>query len=241
MRRFLFAVAALLLISVSVPAQDKDLISVNPGFDDMTISIAGFDLKLGPSDEEFMSVDFITPVNLGLTTLVGNEGYPDTWFLKNLFFSDDIVTLKMGGNRPGALFLSTGARLECFSFRMADGRAIFIDDTGVPYRNGGTVYKKSLLKLNYIGVPVSLGINLNKRFSLAATGTFEFLFDANNKLKTPKTVTHLDNLNRYRCSVELSLMDNEDVGFFVNYGLTPVFLESSGIDAHTISFGFRLL
>lgn len=243
MRRVLIIAATALLVCPTVSAQSSKLLKVKPGYGDMTVSIGGLKFKLGPTErkDEFISIDYFCPLQIGMTALSGDFSYPDPWFIRNIAVSDDIISLKVGGKRLGSLFLSTGVRLSCFNYFMADGRAIYIDEYGVPYRNGEEVYSKSKLKLCYLGVPVSAGMKLTDRFSIGATATFDLLIDARNKLSSPKILTRLDNLNRYRCSAELFLVDKDGLGFFVNYGLTPVFLKSSGINAHTVSFGFRLL
>ena len=236
-----------MMICATVFAQNEELLTLNTAEEDMTVSIAGFDLKLGPSGKHgshhglSSSVDFFTPMNISILTMTGAEDVvPDIRIPRSWSMYDDLVSLSLYGRSHRGLIFSTGIRLSYFNYRLSDGLAMTMNETGVPQFVTGTVYDKSKFKLTYLGVPVSLGIRMGNSFTVSATATFDMLVDARNKVKEPVSKTQLDNLNPYRSSVEVSMGSN-DFGIFVNYGLTSIFKESSGIDARTLSIGVRLL
>lgn len=236
-----------MMICATVFAQNEELLTLNTAEEDMTVSIAGFDLKLGPSGKHgshhglSSSVDFFTPMNISILTMTGVEDVvPDIRIPRSWSMYDDLVSLSLYGRSHRGLVFSTGIRLSYFNYRLSDGLAMTMNETGVPQFVTGTVYDKSKFKLTYLGVPVSLGIRMGNSFTVSATATFDMLVDARNKVKEPVSKTQLDNLNPYRSSVEVSMGSN-DFGIFVNYGLTSIFKESSDIDARTLSIGVRLL
>ena len=236
-----------MMICATVFAQNEELLTLNTAEEDMTVSIAGFDLKLGPSGKHgshhglASSVDFFTPMNISILTMTGAEDVvPDIRIPRSWSMYDDLVSLSLYGRSHRGLIFSTGIRLSYFNYRLSDGLAMTMNETGVPQFVTGTVYDKSKFKLTYLGVPVSLGIRMGNSFTVSATATFDMLVDARNKVKEPVSKTQLDNLNPYRSSVEVSMGSN-DFGIFVNYGLTSIFKESSDIDARTLSIGVRLL
>ena len=236
-----------MMICATVFAQNEELLTLNTAEEDMTVSIAGFDLKLGPSGKHgshhglSSSVDFFTPMNISILTMTGAEDVvPDIRIPRSWSMYDDLVSLSLYGRSHRGLVFSTGIRLSYFNYRLSDGLAMTMNETGVPQFVTGTVYDKSKFKLTYLGVPVSLGIRMGNSFTVSATATFDMLVDARNKVKEPVSKTQLDNLNPYRSSVEVSMGSN-DFGIFVNYGLTSIFKDSSDIDARTLSIGVRLL
>lgn len=246
MKKYLFAAAAL-LFSVSVSAQDAELLTVTPEEDNMTVSIAGFDIKLGPSAGSgssrrglYTEARGFSPVNIGLTTFMGEDETPEIRIPRSWYMSADIASFGIHGRAKFSPFFDTGIRLSHYNYRLDDGRAFTITDNGVPAFIDGTVYDKSKFKLTYLGVPVTLGMRLGHDFKISATASFDILVDARNKVKAPKIKTQLYDLNPYRTSVELAIHGN-DCGIFVNYGLTSMFKESSGMDTHTLSIGIRLL
>lgn len=246
MKKYLTAAAALLL-SFSVFAQDAELLTVTPQEDNMTVSIAGFDIKLGPSDGSggsrhgiYTEARGFSPVNIGLTTFMGEGETPDIRIPRSWYLSTDIASFGIHGRARFSPFFDTGIRLSHFNYRLDDGREFTIMDSGVPAFIDGTVYDKSKFKLTYLGVPVTLGMRLGHELKISATASFDILVDARNKVKVPKIKTQLYDLNPYRTSVELAVHGN-DCGIFVNYGLTSMFKESSGLDSHTFSIGIRLL
>lgn len=245
-KRFLAAIVPM-MICATVFAQNEELLTLNTAEEDMTVSIAGFDLKIGPSGRHgshhglASSVDLLTPMNIGILTMMGAEdAVPDIRIPRSWSLYDDLVSLSLYGRSHRGLVFSTGIRLSYFNYRLSDGLAMTINEAGVPQSVPGTVYDKSKFKLTYLGVPVSLGVRLGGSFTVAATATFDMLVDARNKVKEPVSKTQLDDLNPYRTSVEVS-MGSDDFGIFANYGLTSIFKESSGIDARTFSIGVRLL
>ena len=245
-KRFL-AVLVPMMICATVSAQNEELLTLNTAEEDMTVSIAGFDLRLGPSGKHrsnrglASSVDLFSPMNIGILAMTGAEDVvPDIRIPRSWCLYDDLASLSLYGRSHCGLVFSTGIRLSYFNYRLSDGSALTINETGTPQLIAGTVYDKSKFKLTYLGLPVSLGIRLGGSFTMTATATFDMLVDARNKVKEPVSKTQLDDLNPYRTSVEVS-MGSDDFGIFVNYGLTSIFKESSGIDARTLSVGVRLL
>lgn len=245
MKKILFAAAAMLL-SLMAYAQDLDLLTVTPEEDDMTVSIAGFDIKLGPAKGSgashgiYTSAEGFSPVNLGVATIICDRDIPGIRIPRSLNLNADIISFGVHGRERNSLFFETGIRLSHYNYRLNDGRALTINDSGFPEFIDGKVYDKSKFKLTYLGVPVSLGLRLHHNFKISATASFDMLVDSRNKVKAPKEKTQLYDLNPYRSSVELSI-HGHDCGLFVNYGLTSIFKESTGLDAHTLSIGIRIL
>lgn len=236
-----------MMICVSVHAQDNELLTLNTDEDDMTVSIAGFNLKLGPSAKHdghhglYSSVDLFSPLTIGVATMTGDDGrLPDIRIPRSWSMYDDLVSLSLYGRRHRGPVFSTGIRLSYFNYRLHDGYAMTVNEAGIPALIDGKIYDKSKFKLTYLGVPVSLGMRIGSSFQLEATATFDMLVDARNKVKDPKSWSEIENLNPYRTSLELSLVSN-DFGMFINYGLSSIFNQSSGIDARTLSLGIRLL
>lgn len=243
----LFMALVPMMICVSVHAQDNELLTLNTDEDDMTVSIAGFDLKLGPSERSHggnrlcSSLNFFTPMSIGVLTMTGAEDVvPDIRIPRSWSMYDDLVSLSLYGRGHRGPIFSTGIRLSYFNYRLHDGYAMTVNESGIPGLVDGTMYDKSKFKLTYLGVPVSLGLRIGSSFKLEATATFDMLVDARNKVKDPKSWSELEDLNPYRTSLELSL-GSDDLGVFMNYGFTPIFKEGSGIDARTLSLGIRLL
>lgn len=245
MKKIMFAAAALLL-SLTAFAQDSDLLTVTPEEDNMTVSIAGFGIKLGPSTGSnsshgaYTSAEGFSPVNIGVATIMCDQDIPEIRIPRSWHLNTDIVSFGLHGRSKNSLFAETGIRLSYFNYRLDDGRAITINGNGVPEFIEGAVYDKSKFKLTYLGVPFTIGFRVNRSLKISATASFDMLVDARNKVKKPKAKTQLYDLNPYRSSVELSVYGH-DCGLFVNYGLTSIFKESTGIDAHTLSIGIRLL
>lgn len=244
-KRILMALAPM-FVCASVFAQDNELLTLITGDDDMMVAIAGFDLRLGPSDRSheeralYGSVNFFSPVNIGVLTMTGAEDIvPDIRIPRSWSLYDDLVSLGLHGRGHRGPVFNTGIRLSYLNYRLQDGYVMTVNEAGVPCIPGGDLYDKSKFKLTYLGVPVTLGMNIGKSFRLNATATFDMLVDARNKVKDPESWTRLDDLNPYRVSAELSL-GSKGFGVFMNYGLTSIFKDGSGIDARSLSVGVRL-
>ncbi|MDO5442063.1 MAG: hypothetical protein Q4G10_00165 [Bacteroidia bacterium] len=242
-----FFMAALpLFVTVTLAGQDGSLLRVTPEDKDMTVSVAGFDIKLGPSDRDRHrsgiggSVDFFELFDLGMATMVCDRDIPDIRIPRSWNFSGDIISLSAYDNPVRRIKFSTGIRLSYYNYRLEDDLAMEINGIGIPELIGGCTYDKSKFKLTYLGVPVSIGVKIGHSLRLTGTATFDMLVDARNKVKDPKTKMKLDGLNPYRTSLELSLWGHY-IGMFVNYGLSSIFSEASGLDAHTLSIGLKFI
>lgn len=237
-------IAAMLLMPAAAFAQDE-LLKVTPEDDNMTVSVAGFDIKLGPADSRagghryYTSFEGLSSLNMGIATIMCGNEMPEIRIPRSWYFSTDLVSVGIHGRANGTPFFDTGIRLSYYNYRLDDGRALTITDSGIPQFVDGSIYDKSKFKLTYLGVPVTMGMRIKRNFRISATATFDMLVDARNKVKTPKYKTRLNDLNPYRTSLEIAVHGSE-CGMFVNYGLTSIYKESSGLDAHTLTIGVRL-
>lgn len=235
-----------LLLSISASAQSENILIMTQEEDNMTVSVAGFDIKLGPSSRYRgdarvgSSMGFCSLFDIGMASIVCDGDIPAISIPRSWSYSGDIVTMSLFDNPFRRVKLSTGIKLTHFNYRLRDNYAISINSEGIPEQVGICPYDKSKLKLTYIGVPVSLGVRIGHSLRLTGTATFDMLLDARNKVKSPKSKTKLDNLNPYRTSVEVSVWGHE-MGMFINYGLSSIFSEASGLDARTLSIGLKFI
>lgn len=244
MKKLILALAAFAALSAGAFAQDLDMES----FNEIPLS------KDGSRIETDLGLGF--PMYFGASTLV-NPTYKGEWAAaeklmpgfqemqipRSFVYGLDMVSLgfKMDGV-PVEASLSLRWTFMDFTFK----------NTAYTFREVGHTYlpspidvetvsydgKKSKIHANYLGVPLRVKLNVGKGFVYAGASA-ELFISGYTKYKNPKVRTSNNGIfSPFRATVEAGF-GYGGLGFFVNYGLTPLFpVELS--DARTLSFGLVL-
>jgi len=160
---------------------------------------------------------------------------------KNFVYGLEMVSLHF--SKPdGLLDVSLGLRWTFMDFTLSNSALTFrkgSSDVYIPYpielEASGYDGRKSKIHANYLGVPLRLTLDCGKVKPFLGVSA-EYLVSGYTKYKFPKH--HQDAapvFNRFRATVEGGIYYGV-LGFFVNYGLTPLFPESLS-DARTFTFG----
>jgi len=250
MKKLVLILAAFLSVAATGLAQDRE------------IDLNSIDLsKKGSRVETKLHIAF--PMYFGWSVLT-NVNYKGAWAGSELIPSGSthFLDMKTGQSfmyclETAALHFSKPGGMLDFSIGM---RCTFMDlslqNTQYTFRNtmlgsGGNFYptliknealnydgRKSKIHANYIGVPVRLTFNFGKA-RVYVGGSAEVLVGGYTKYKFPQYRQDATPLfNRFRATVEGGLQYGI-LGFFVSYGLTPVFPNSLS-DARALTFGIVL-
>ena len=244
MKKILLALAALTAFSLGVSAQDLDI----EGFNEIPLS------KEGSKIETDLGFGF--PMYFGASTLINPSytgewaaaeklvpGFMDTQIPRNFVYGLDMLTLNI--RVDGApLDFSLGLRWTFmdFTFKNPGYTLRQIGQTYLPYaidvETPSYDGKKSKLHANYLGVPLRVKFNAGKGFIYAGASA-ELLISGYTKYKKPRVRTNNNGIfSPFRATVEAGF-GYEGLGFFVSYGLTPLFPAELS-DAHTLSFGLTM-
>ena len=254
MKKLALILAAVLSVAATGLAQDREI-------DLNSIELS----KKGSRVETKLHIAFPMYFGWSVLTNVNYKGAGDN----HLSFGDiqvpttlNFLDMKTGQSfmyclETAALHFSKPGGMLDFSIGM---RCTFMDlslqNTQFTFRNtmlgsGGIFYptliknealnydgRKSKIHANYIGVPVRLTFNFGKA-RVYVGGSAEVLVGGYTKYKFPKYRQDATALfNRFRATVEGGLQYGI-LGFFVSYGLTPVFPNSLS-DARALTFGIVL-
>lgn len=252
MKKLVLILAAVLSVAATGLAQDRE------------IDLNQFEIsKKGSKVETKLHVGF--PMQFGWSVLT-NVTYKGAW--NNLLSFGDVnlpaylnfLDMKTGQNfmysletaalhfsKPGGLLdFSIGMRCTFMDFSLQNTQYTFrpMGGSGIYHlytiKNEALNYdgRKSKIHANYIGVPVRLTFNFGKA-KLFAGASAEVLVGGYTKYKFPKYRQDAAPLfNRFRATVEGGLQYGI-LGFFVSYGLTPLFPDSLS-DARALTFGIVL-
>lgn len=254
MKKLVLILAAVLSVAATGLAQDREI-------DLNSIELS----KKGSRVETKLHVAF--PMYFGWSVLT-NVTYKGAWE-NSLSYGDiqlpthlNFLDMKTGQNfmysleaaavhfsKPGGLLdVSIGMRFTFMDFSLQNTQYTFRNNMlgggGIyypyPIKNEALNYdgRKSKIHANYLGVPVRLTFNFGKA-KLYAGVSAEVLIGGYTKYKFPKYRQDATPMfNRFRATVEGGLQYGI-LGFFVCYGLTPLFPDSLS-DARALTFGIVL-
>ncbi len=156
------------------------------------------------------------------------------------------VGIAFGYRHVFGLYTGIGLSWNNYSFnhpvRLSKGED-HIEGTLIDENVEGIV-KKSKLGVFYVQAPLMLEVRPTRNFFMAAGVTGGIRANAWTKVKFENGNKEKDHSDYYLNLLKLDASfraGSDDVGFFANFNLLPLFYESSGPTAHTLSFGFSML
>ena len=244
MKKILLAVAAFAALSLGAFAQDTDLES----FNEISLTKEGSKIET--------DLGFAFPMYFGASTLAGATykgewavaeklipGFQEMQIPKNFVYGLDMVSLgfKMD-DAPVEASLALRWTFMDFTFKNSAYTLREVNHTYIPSAIGleTTSYdgKKSKIHANYLGVPLRVKFKIGEGFVYAGASA-ELLISGYTKYKKPRVrTTNSGIFSPFRATLEAGF-GYEGLGFFVLYGLTPLFPQGLS-DARTLSFGLVL-
>ncbi len=169
----------------------------------------------------------------------------DTQTGKNFVYGLEMAAIHF--SKPGGLLdVSVGLRWTFMDFTLSNPALTFRSSgSGARYfpyfiKSEALNYdgRKSKFHGNYLGIPLRLTFDCGK-VKVFAGASAEYLISGYTKYKFPKYRQDATPMfNRFRATVEAGIQYGI-LGFFANYGLTPLFPDGLS-DAHTLTFGLVL-
>lgn len=168
--------------------------------------------------------------------------------MRSWVFNYNIADVGIAFSRSHVVGLYTGIGLSWnnYSFnhpvRLSKGED-HIEGTLIDENVEGIV-KKSKLGVFYVQAPLMLEVRPTRNFFMAAGVTGGIRANAWTKVKFKDGNKEKSHGDYYLNLLKLDACfraGSDDVGFFANFNLLPLFYESSGPTAHTLSFGFSML
>ena len=242
MKKILLALTALAALSLGAFAQDME------SFNEIPLTKEGSKIET--------DLGFAFPMYFGASTLAG-EAYKGEWAVaekmipgfqemqipKSFVYGLDMVSLNFGMDEaPLKVSLSLRWTFMDFTFKNPANTFREVNHTYIPYAIGLETAsydgKKSKIHANYLGVPLRIKYKIGDGFVYAGASA-ELLISGYTKYKKPKVrTTNSGIFSPFRATLEAGF-GYEGLGFFVLYGLTPLF--PAGLsDARTLSFGLVL-
>lgn len=250
MNKLTLTVVGLALAALSASAQENHVVIDYNSWDHFNkVEISKDDRRVETS------VDFAFPMYFGTSVLrdvnylnewaVAEKSCPDFLDLdtrKNFVYALELASVHF---RSRVVDLSLGLRWSFMNFTFSNPDFTLrrgADKVFYPYpiklESASYDNTKSKLFASYLGIPVRLNLHYGKA-TVYAGASAELLLDAYTKYRQPKVrQTATGAFNDFRATVEAGV-SFYNVGFFVNYGITPLF-KGALSDAHTITFGLTL-
>lgn len=244
---------AILAISAAAHAQTDSLMTVdNEG---LNLNVAGFSVTLGGKAEPVKAKKRYRPygtnvfgIKWGVTRMTDSPYY-GRWdgmgdFLnlsgKSNSLSIEPISWNVALDRKRITWIQVGANLTWDNYHFFNPKTLLNNQEGylMPYHLEGKV-KKTTMNTFYLGAAFGLGFRIGN-VKLGANATPEVLCYAESRYKNPKKgSTEIQGLNPIRLKAGVTMMV-DFFGLYVDYGLTPVFKEGTGNDAHMASIGLKL-
>ena len=244
---------AILAISAAAHAQTDSLMTVdNEG---LNLNVAGFSVTLGGKAEPVKAKKRYRPygtnvfgVKWGVTRMTDSPYY-GRWdgmgdFLnlsgKSNSLSIEPISWNVALDRKRITWIQVGVNLTWDNYHFFNPMTLLNNQEGylMPYHLEGKV-KKTTMNTFYLGAAFGLGFRIGN-VKLGANATPEVLCYAESRYRNPqKSSTEIQGLNPIRLKAGVTMMV-DFFGLYVDYGLTPVFKEGTGNDAHMASIGIKL-
>ncbi|MBR2064558.1 MAG: hypothetical protein IJ971_07685 [Bacteroidales bacterium] len=244
---------AILAISAAAHAQTDSLMTVNN--EGLNLNVAGFSVTLGGKAEPVKAKKRYRPygtnvfgIKWGVTRMTDSPYY-GRWdgmgdFLnlsgKSNSLSIEPISWNVALDRKRITWIQVGANLTWDNYHFFNPKTLLNNQEGylMPYHLEGKV-KKTTMNTFYLGASFGLGFRIGN-IKLGANATPEVLCYAESRYRNPKkSSTEIQGLNPIRLKAGVTMM--VDVfGLYVDYGLTPVFKDGTGNDAHMASIGLKL-
>ncbi len=168
-----------------------------------------------------------------------NQNFMDLRSSKSIYFGLDVVSLKLPLNDKGNLSLKTGLNLMCYNYT-------FADDITLTYQNNiitpvaiESSNKKSKLATTYLAIPLSLSIDLGKKFTLEPGLYAGVLINSHTKYKKPKVKSdYLRGVNDAVAGASLTL-SHDGFGIYCDYNFTSLFEQDRGPECNALTVGIK--
>lgn len=239
MKKIMLVLAAFAALSMGAFAQDLDS-DIN-------------EISLTKEDSPFHAdLHLAAPMYFGTSVLV-NPTNKGAWAMydkiqemqtgKNFVYGLEMASVHFFAD-GSPLDISLGLRWTFMDFTFKDS-SITLREAGdyfvpVPIKleNAGYDGKKSKIHANYLGIPLRFSFQADD-FRAFVGASAEYLVSGYTKYRNPKFRQGASGIfNSFRATVEAGVT-YKSLGFFVNYGLTPLFPEALS-DARTLTFGVVL-
>lgn len=244
---------AILAISAAAHAQTDSLMTVDK--EGLNLNVAGFSVTLGGKAEPVKAKKRYRPygtnvfgVKWGVTRMTDSPYY-GRWdgmgdFLnlsgKSNSLSIEPISWNVALDRKRITWIQVGVNLTWDNYHFFNPKTLLNNQEGylMPYHLEGKV-KKTTMNTFYLGAAFGLGFRIGN-VKLGANATPEVLCYAESRYKNPKkSSTEIQGLNPIRLKAGVTMMV-DFFGLYVDYGLTPVFKDGTGNDAHMASIGLKL-
>lgn len=259
---FIMAVSASLLAPMKASGQ-KDSLIVRAEGSQLRIEAAGFGITLGKDGSEFSNAYQDKPYrhsrvstslgsasfDLGFNVLTGVDYYGQ-WEDKGDFLDMHgwrsvrvgwvPIAVEVALDRRGTVSFVAGLKLTADNYMFSQPYTLKENPDGIlmPYKLEGNI-KKSKLTATYIGIPIQLSFKVSNDVYISGHVCGDLLLKAHTKYKKPKVKDNISGLSPFRLSAGGSISFG-CVGIFCDYGITSLFKDNIGADAHTLSIGLRL-
>lgn len=252
------AAAAAACDTVRQEPSDSLLFSVRrserPG--EMVLQVAGLDVSFGRPDSLVRSKrnrrvkwEFLNNIQLGFTRLQGIDyaGYApelgnfmELQHGKSVHFGSDMFCLSVRLNRKNTIRFSTGVSLGLDNYRLADNTVTLLRRDGriVPVKLEEPADKSKFVTMN-CGLPLRLTFEPVRHLQLSALVSCDFAIGISSIYKHPYVNHELSGLNPVQVSTGAEVTYHS-IGFFVRYGLTPLFRSGQGPECRPLSFGITI-
>ena len=251
MKRIITLFAVLVATASAAHAQSDSLVVFDTQGDKLGISIAGFNISLGETAKEKYTEIVTNFLGLGFGGMVlTSSPYYGPWeserdilgiYPANSTRIDlEIVSWNIPLDPRGRYYYRVGTMFSYDSYSFRNNITLINDSEGylMPVPLEGQI-KSTRLKANYWGINMGLGFKVNKVI-IMVQGTAELLTKSSVKYKNPgKTIYQINGVNPFRSRISLST-SWDGYGFYIDYGLTPLFEAGTGNDAHSLSLGVRM-
>lgn len=244
---------AILAISAAAHAQTDSLMIVdNQG---LNLNVAGFSVTLGGKNEPAKTKKRFRPygtnvfgVKWGVTRMTDSpyygrwDGMGDFLSLsgKSNSVSIEPISWQVTLDRKRFTWILVGANLTWDNYHFFNPITLGNNEQGnlIPYHLEGEP-KKNTMNTFYLGATFGLGIRIGN-VKIGANATPEILCYSESRYKDPKKhSTEIQGLNPIRLKTGVTMMVDW-FGLYVDYGLTPIFKEGTGNDAHMASIGVKV-
>ena len=239
MKKLISIIVAFAALSTGLFAQDRELNQIQLSKEGSRIEtdlFVAFPMHFGASA-------LVNPTYKGLwnTEESLNPHFLDTQLAGNFVYALEMVSLSFRSD-ASPLEASIGLGWTFMDFTFKNSRYTFekVGDYAmpVPIVMSGYDGRKSKYHATYFDVPLRISYKAG-RGRIYAGASAGILVKGYTKYKHPRVRTTLNDIfNPFRATVEAGFGYGV-LGFFVNYGLTPLFPETLS-DARTLTFGLTL-
>lgn len=262
-KRIIIGIALAAVLPFQAFGQNDSLMNIKPQGSELRIEAAGFGITLGNNENAGFHYPYspgkhrqarvstslgIASIDFGFNILNG-VSYYGPWsglgdFLdmsggKSIRLAWEPAAVDIALDSRGCVSLIAGIRLSADNYMFSEPYTLRPDGAGqlMPEKLEGYI-KKSKMTAAYIGIPVKLSFRLARTVYLTGYASWDLLLNAHTKYKKPKTKDNLPGISPWKVSAG-GCLSVSNIGIYCDYGITPLFKDGTGADAHTISVGIR--